>query len=95
MENFLICVTEKPVKQKHISWSYWETTENRMPIIVLNEIVENFYRHPQAPDDAFIQQIEMIERKRFNKNGHEAASVMLLKHALDNCSLVNGNTKNG
>lgn len=82
----LLCITEKPVSQRHISWSYREDCE----YIMLDEIVENTYRHPEVPELATIPLIERFEVKRLKKIDSKAASIMLLKNALDNCTQVNG-----
>jgi hypothetical protein len=87
MENILICVTEEPTSQKHISWSYREGFDNDRAYLILSEIVENSYRHPQAPEHATINKIEEIDKERYDLPTFKAAPVLLLKNALDNCSL--------
>jgi hypothetical protein len=86
--NILLCTTGKPVKRKHICWNYWEGHDSNKPFIVLEEIVENYYPHPEAPEHALIQQIEREEVVRFDQLTIKAAPVLLLKHANDNCSTI-------
>jgi hypothetical protein len=88
MQNILINITENQINQKHISWAYEERFDNNQQIIVLFEIVERIYPHPQAPNDATISQIEKIESKRYRLTDSKVAPIILLKHALDNVSLT-------
>lgn len=86
--NILLCTTGKPVARKHICWNFWEGTENKRPFIVLTEIVENSYPHPEAPEHAVIQQIEQEEITRFDLPSSKAAGILLLKYAQENCNIL-------
>ncbi|MFW6046311.1 MAG: hypothetical protein ACOCP4_00710 [Candidatus Woesearchaeota archaeon] len=85
MENIVFNITHELVYQKHISWTVGEDGDT----MILYEIVENYYPHPQAPDDALISKIEFVERKRVS-NEIEKAPLKILKNALDNinCGVI-------
>ena len=86
--NILICVTDKSVFKKHISWSYWEYSDSDGEHIALYEVVENSYKHPDAPDLAVIQQVDLERTGDYKVTDIKAAPILLLKNALDNCSLI-------
>uniref|UniRef100_A0A6M3LHN8 Uncharacterized protein n=1 Tax=viral metagenome TaxID=1070528 RepID=A0A6M3LHN8_9ZZZZ len=82
MENILINITTEPIKYKHISWN----VEIRGREIILYQIVENIYKHPDAPEHATISKIEEEKVLSYNIIDKKAASLFLLKNALDNIS---------
>jgi hypothetical protein len=53
-------------------------------ILLLYEIVECFYRHPQALESALISRIEINKIKTYHTNDVNSSSAHLLKWALDN-----------
>jgi hypothetical protein len=72
----IIVINTEPVSEKHICWY---TVADSYDNIQLVEVVERFYVHPQAPDDAYIQQTEVISRNRASRLSSEAAAWILLE----------------
>lgn len=71
-----ICNTpEDVVSTKHIC--YYAKSEG--PDIVLYEVVEVCYKHPQAPEDAVVPVIEVHVSKKVKKVDPEAAAWILLE----------------
>ena len=56
--------------------------------IILDEIVECYYIHPESKDHALIPKIEVRERRKFLRNQEKAAPLFLLKHAINNIHLM-------
>jgi len=83
MSEIIINIAEEPTSKKHISWTY----EERGDDIILYEIVECSYKHPQAPEHATIQRIELERKFECKKTSIHASAILLLKNALDNVSL--------
>jgi len=67
-------------KEVHIAWCETET-ENKLR---LYEIVERYYPHPDAPEQAFVQVIEKVLRGEFEVTQPEFAAVTLLRYAQRN-----------
>jgi hypothetical protein len=65
------------VKEKHIC--YFTTNGLEENTIRLEEVVERFYKHPQAPEDAIIPVIETRVIKVCNRNSMEAAVLLLME----------------
>lgn len=73
------------MKTKHISWTVNEIGDS----IVLYEIVENYYDHPDAEEYAIIPKLEMIEVKRIIKRDIlNAAPLFQLRDALNTVSFL-------
>ncbi len=88
--SILINTTSKPIETHHVSWYIYQ--DNRY--LVLMEIVENYYEHPQSEGLAMIPKIETIERKRVLESDDEAAQLRLLKDILQTTSnIYKGKTK--
>lgn len=86
MKNFLLNTTEEPVKRRHISWSIKTEPES----IILYEIEECYYRHPQAPNDAIIGRIEENERIRCHLQSAAASPLLVLLHTLNTITTIFG-----
>lgn len=76
MIQLAICTEpEDFVKERHICY-YAETKSEQIELL---EVVECFYKHPQAPDDAIIPVIETRMVARMHRNDFEAGSSVLLE----------------
>jgi hypothetical protein len=89
VKNFLLNTTEEPVLKKHISW----TVEEYQDLIILFEIEECCYKHPEAPENALIQRIEKNERIRYHKLSAAASPLFVLEHTLNTITGLFGNEK--
>lgn len=87
MENKLLLInkTEIPSKTKHICYYVVEVESN----LVLREVVENWYRHPEAPEDAYVQLLEDISIKIYKRWDEKAGELFLLLAAQNNCKTIN------
>lgn len=83
MKILPININVKPLKELHLTYSYIERDDE----IILTEIVERFYNHPQAPDHAMISLLEEKRLKFYKKNDTQSAQVHLLKWANENIRL--------
>lgn len=82
----LINKTELPHKTEHICY-YVRTFEDNYYLV---EVVENWYSHPEAKDDTYIQMIETRTIKKVHKNDNMAvAELVLLQAAQNNCRTIN------
>ncbi|MFW6273208.1 MAG: hypothetical protein ACOC2U_05460 [bacterium] len=82
-KNVLINLENEPIDSKHISWNVYQDGN----CIVLQELVENYYEHPQAKGYAVIPKLELIEKKRvFNEK--EKAPLKQLINALQTIDLL-------
>lgn len=84
-ENVVLNVTGESIKKNHISWTVSYEPEDR---IVLYEIVERFYPHPQALEHSIIGRIEQDRIVAYRIDEIKSAPLLLLKHAVDNISLI-------
>jgi len=51
-------ITESPVAERHIGWNVTRFVDNAFRVMYsLHEIVEASYRHPDAPDNATVQNL--------------------------------------
>lgn len=83
--DILINITKDPVFSKNISWVVNESGDN----IVLYEIVESYYEHPDAEGQALIPKLEMIEIERIKKNDTlNAAPLFQLRDSLNTIKLI-------
>lgn len=82
-KNVLINLESKPIDSKHISWSVYQDGN----CIVLQELVENYYEHPQAKGYALIPKLELVEKKRVYKEKEKAPLYQLI-NALQTVDLV-------
>lgn len=87
VENKLLLInkTESPSKTRHICYYVKEDGNN----LILCEIVENWYKHPDAPEDAYVQLLEDIRVKTYKKWDEKAGELMLLLAAQNNCKTIN------
>lgn len=76
--SILINITSDPIETHHISWHVYTHSS----CLVLVEIVENYYEHPESESTAIISKIELVEKKRVLLNSEEAAQLRLLKDIL-------------
>lgn len=83
-KNVLINITTDPVETKHISWHVFEDGNS----IVLLEIVENYYNHPEAPGYALISKIETVVKDRVTKGSIKSSPLNQLKDALNTINLL-------
>lgn len=83
MPNILICIDSKPIKKVHKGWRVINPG-GTLDDWVLQEIVENHYPHPDAPEQATIQVIEIEERKRFKWAEMDCAPLKLFINACEN-----------
>lgn len=82
----IINIEEKPISVKHICWFTKESTSLE---IVFCEVVEEIYRHPQAPEDATISKIATYVRKEGLRTS--LPECVLLEAAQRNCSTTERN----
>ncbi len=75
-----ICNENPPKKTKHICF-YVQKKQNfgGEDTLQLLEIVEEFYPHPQAPDDALVPLYNIHLVKELRKSDPEAAVLVLLE----------------
>ena len=74
----VISINNEPgdcVKERHICYF----TRDEGAVIALMEVVESFYRHPQAPEDAILPVIEMKCVKQCHRHTYEAGVLVLLE----------------
>lgn len=92
--NFTCCFVnteDKPVKTRHIAWSASISGD----YVVIDEIVERFYPHPDAPEDSLIQVIIPIFRAKLLKSDQKAAAIL---NAINSQNILNeifGKTNEG
>jgi hypothetical protein len=84
MKVFAINIEEQPVKTRHICWFIRRTERD----IILCEVVESSYRHPEAPEHALISRIETEDRAAFNLSEAKAAPLLLLEQIQTTNSLL-------
>lgn len=87
MENKLLLInkTESPSKTKHICYYVKEDGND----LILCEIVESWYKHPEAPEDAYVQLLEDIRVKTYKKWDEKAGELILLFATQNNCRTIN------
>lgn len=88
MNIIIINEEEKPIKKRHIGWTYRVDPSSTMGDLILIEIVECYYKHPEAPENALIQKIELIDIDKIKYIEEKAAPLHLLKNASENISLI-------
>lgn len=71
---------ELPLETEHVAYGYVVRQSFDGETIILIEIVRCKYKHPSAPDDAYIWQLEDNILMRARTNSIKAAPIMLLKH---------------
>jgi hypothetical protein len=81
----LLVINEDFVKEEHICWQVDNSGDGN---ISLYEVVNRTYRHPEAPEDAFIKVIEVVLRSTVKKNDSKAAPMFLLANAEENLNLL-------
>ena len=82
--SILINPTKRPTERRHICWNVRDDNS----CLILDEIVECFYEHPESDGVALIPKIEIIERNRVMKNTKEATPLFILQNALSNINLT-------
>lgn len=79
----LINVNTLPEKSKHIAWKVHENDN----FLILDEIIENYYQHPDTMGVALLPKIEIKRIKAINKNSKKAAPLWQIKIAEDSLDL--------
>lgn len=90
--NILLVVDDMHVSEEHVCW-YTARGFNGSETIRLMEIVKRRYRHPQAPDHAFVDQCETVLRGELHRNSYEGAPVVLMEAmqmTIDKCTAAKG-----
>jgi len=72
----LLVINEEPVEEKHVSWF---VRDSNGFAVQLYEVVELKYKHPQAPDDAFVYKFETKCCGNFFRVEPKAATLVLLE----------------
>jgi len=85
--TILINPTGKPIETKHICWNVRDDNN----CLVLEEIVEKLYEHPDSGGMSLIPKIEVIQKRREIKNSYNSAPLHLLLNALNNISIIEEN----
>ena len=86
----MLMINTESEKEKHISWF----TIDKGNEIDLMEVVEVYYKHPQAPESAYIQQIETKFRRSYNRvNRYQSSHVVLLESILNTVSKLEKDKK--
>jgi hypothetical protein len=80
-----------PVKEKHVCWKVKQDESNHY---ILEEIVEKYYKHPDAPDDALIMKYDIKIVAKINISSKFFPSLYLLMNAEKNIDLINDLIKN-
>lgn len=91
-DKFLIINNEFPLEEKHIGWTTARDFDEKREVIYLIEIVECKYPHPQAPEHAFVQQVELRFGEKIPISEHAAAPLILLEAAQRNIGLMKKKT---
>ena len=81
--NILLNVTTSPIQTHHITWHVFKHGE----YYVLDEIVENYYDHPEASGFAMIPNIESITKARVHEGNKNATPLRMFMDAVENISL--------
>lgn len=68
-----------PVKEQHIGWKAAKCPL-RSGDVVLYEVVERYYHHPVAPDDALVPVIELAKRHSCKATAPEAGPILMMLH---------------
>lgn len=58
-ENILLVINSTPVSEKHLTLFVKEEISFGGPKLILNELVEVMYKHPDAPDDMLVSHLEV------------------------------------
>lgn len=81
----------QPISAKHISYFCREEQGDKYKVVVLYEVIEYKYPHPDAPDMATVNQIK-VERVR-EKPVYDAGELYLLMCAQETVYKINHPTK--
>ena len=68
--NYLINVTEKPIKTILISYNVKQEYSLNRETYILTKVVENWYKHPDAPDIGRIIIMEETQPEKI-QHGHD------------------------
>lgn len=68
-----------PVKERHIGWKA-ARCQIKSNNVVLYEVVERWYRHPDAPEHALIPVMETVVRHSCKATAPEAGPINMLLH---------------
>ncbi len=66
---------DKIVKERHVCYYTHKADDH----IWLCEVLEVYYKHPQAPDDAFFPIFETRHLKKYHRTDAEAAALIVLE----------------
>lgn len=77
---------EKPVSVKHICWYATKVQDSDGMFLQLCEVVEETYKHPDAPDDAFVKKIDVYCRTRVKEVNADIEKLILSLQAT--CSKI-------
>ena len=79
--------TELPVKENHICWNVRADPYNSNTYI-LEEIVEKYYRHPEAPEDALVVKYDKNTIKEIDEKSSFYPAIHLFMNAKKNIDLI-------
>ena len=75
---------EPPVKEKHVCWNVRKDSD----IYILEEIVESYYKHPDAPDLALIVKYDKKRIADIKRSSIYYAPIHLFVSASKNIDIV-------
>lgn len=87
----IINIEEKPINSKHISYYTERRFTNNVEHIVLYEVKDYAYIHPQSENMSYISKIDYESVCSFPITSIMAAPLLLLENAMNNIKL---NVKN-
>lgn len=72
-------ITEEPLETKHVCYTIGRQSEINKEVLLLIEVVEETYRHPEAPDYALITRYNTKVVDEANANSFKAAGWVVLE----------------
>jgi hypothetical protein len=84
----LFNMTELPIREEHVAWNVTKESKEGVEVYRLTEIVKATYRHPQAPNDMNVSNLEERQRGFVNANALMASPYVLMFHAQQNVATV-------
>ena len=78
-------VNDDPIDERHVAW-FTTTSGTNADDILLMEVVECTYWHPQAPLEAKLKVLETRHRGRHSRYFSENAPIILVEAAQNNMS---------
>jgi len=86
MKAVLYNVVGEPVRTKHLGW--YVAHDPATSELLLKEVVEAVYPHPEYPDETYVERMESHKVLRCKEGSPEAAPLMLLMNAQSNIDLL-------